>query len=160
MKSILLDTSAYSHFARAGHYALLEKVFHGRLYVPSLVRDEAERGTKRFPELKALAASIAEGKTAIIDDLTEKEYEIIASLPRKFSDTDRACIAVAQERGMILATDDEDILAEARKRGIATYETENILEEAAKTIGPKRVREMLADIVNTGADKEFRVLKL
>jgi hypothetical protein len=54
-------------------------------------------------------------------------FRIIASLPRKFSDTDRACIAVAQERGMILATDDEDILAEARKRGIATFETEDIL---------------------------------
>ena len=59
--SILLDTSAYSHFARAGLYGLLERVFQGRLAVPSLVRDEAERGTKRFPELQALAASITEG---------------------------------------------------------------------------------------------------
>lgn len=160
MKSILLDTSAYSHFARAGHYGLIERVFQGRLSVLSLVRDEAERGTKRFPELKALAASIAEGKTAMIDDLTEKEYGIMASLPRKFSDTDRACIAVAQERSMVLATDDEDILAEARKRGIRTFETEDILEEAAQTIGPKRVKEVLADIVSSGADKEFRNLKL
>ena len=156
MKSILLDTSAYSHFARAGHYGLLERMFQGRLAVLSLVRDEAERGTKRFPELKALEASIAEGKSGMIDDLTEKEYEIIASLPRKFSDTDRACIAVSQERSMILATDDEDILAEAGKRGIATFETEDILEEAAKTIGPQRVKEVLADIVKSGADKEFR----
>ena len=126
----------------------------------SLVRDEAERGTKRFPELKALAASIAEGKTEMIDDLTEKEYVVIAGLPRKFSDTDRACIAIAQERGMILSTDDEDILAEAGKRGIATFETEDILEEAAKVIGPKRVKKVLADIVKSGADKEFRGLKL
>jgi predicted nucleic acid-binding protein len=158
--SILLDTSAYSHFARAGHYGLLERVFQVRLAVLSLVRDEAERGTKRFPELKALAASLAEGKTGMIDDLTEKEYEIIAGLPRKFSDTDRACIAVAQERGMVLATDDEDILAEAGKRGIATFETEDILEEAAKTIGPNRTKDVLADIVKSGADKEFRNLKL
>ncbi len=160
MKSILLDTSAYSHFARADHYGLLERVFQGRLCTLSLVRDEAERGTKRFPELRALAASIAEGKTVMIDDLTEKEYEVIASLPRKFSDTDRACIAVAQERKMVLATDDEDILAEAGRRGIETSETEDILEEAMKTIGPKRVREVLADIVKSGADKEFRALKI
>lgn len=160
MKSILLDTSAYSHFARAGHYGLLEKVFQGRLAVPSLVRDEAEMGTKRFPELKALAVSIVEGKTEMIDDLTEKEFEIIASLPRKFSNTDRACIAVAQGRGMILATDDEDILAEAGKRGIATFETEDILEEAVQIIGPKRAKEVLVDIVSSGADKEFRNLKL
>ncbi len=160
MKSILLDTSAYSHFARAGHYGLLERTFQGRLSVLSLVRDEAERGTKRFPELKALAMSITDGKTAMIDDLTEKEFGIISGLPRKFSDTDRACIAVAQERSMVLATDDEDILAEAGKRGIETFETEDILEEAAKTIGPKRVKEVLVDIVNSGADKEFRNLKL
>jgi predicted nucleic acid-binding protein len=160
LKSILLDTSAYSHFARAGHYGLLEKVFQGRLAVLSLVRDEAERGTKRFPELKALAVSIDAGKTEIIDDLTEKEFEIIANLPRKFSDTDRACVAVAQERGMILTTDDEDILAEAGKRGIATFETEDILEEAAKNIGPKRAKDVLAEIVKSGADKEFRALKL
>ena len=124
------------------------------------MRDEAERGTKRFPELKALAASIMDGKTAMIDDLTEEEFGIIAGLPRKFSDTDRACIAVAQERSMVLATDDEDILAEATKRGIETFETEDILEEAAKTIGPKRVKEVLIDILNSGADKEFRKLKL
>ena len=158
--SILLDTSAYSHFARAGHYGLLERVFQGRLAVLSLVCDEAERGTKRFPELKALAASIDGGKTGMIDDLTEKEYELIAGLPRKFSDTDRACIAVAQERSMVIATDDEDILAEAGKRGIETFETEDILEEAVKTIGSKRVREVLSDIVGSGADKNFRGLKL
>lgn len=124
------------------------------------MRDEAERGTKRFPELKALSASITEGKTAMIDDLTEEEFGIIAGLPRKFSDTDRACIAVAQERSMVLATDDEDILAEAGKRGIETYETEAILEEAAKIIGPTRVKKVLVDILNSGADKEFRKLKL
>jgi len=160
LKSILLDTSAYSHFARAGHYGLLERVFQDRLAVPSLVRYEAEKGTKRFPELKALAESIDAKKTEMIDDLTEKEYEIIAGLPRKFSDTDRACIAVAQERNMVLATDDEDVLTEAKRRGIATYETEDILEEAAKIIGPKRVKDVLADIVSSGADKEFRTLKL
>jgi predicted nucleic acid-binding protein len=160
LKRTLLDTSAYSHFARAGHFGLLERVFQGRLAVPSLVRDEAERGTKRFPELKALAASIDAGKTELIDELKEKEYEIIAVLPRKFSDTDRACIAIAQERSMILATDDEDVLTEAKRRGIATYETEDILEEAAKVIGPKRVNEVLEDIVKSGADKDFRALKL
>ncbi len=160
MKSILLDTSAYSHFARAGHYALLEKVFQGRLYVTSRVRDEAEDGTKRFPELRALAVSLAEEKTVMIDDLTEKEYKVIASLPRKFSDTDRACIAVAQERKMVLATDDEDVLAEAGRRGIETFETEDVLEEAMKIIGPQRTKEVLAEIVKSGADKEFRALKL
>ncbi len=120
----------------------------------------AERGTKRFPELKALASSIADGKTEMIDDLTEKEFGVIAGLPRKFSDTDRACIAVAQERSMVLATDDEDILEEAKRRRIETFETEDILEEAAKTIGSKRAKEVLADIVKSGADKEFRNLKL
>jgi predicted nucleic acid-binding protein len=160
LKNILLDTSAYSHFARAGHYSLLELIFQGRLSILSLVRDEAERGTKRFPELKVLVASIADGKTAMIDDLTEEEFEIIASLPRKFSDTDRACIAVAQERSMVIATDDEDILAEAAKRGIDTFETEDILEEASKTIGSKRVKDILIDILNSGADKEFRQLNL
>ena len=160
LKRILLDTSAYSHFARAGHYGLLERTFKGRISVPSLVRDEAERGTKRFPELKVLSTSIADGTTAMIDDLTEAEFRIIAGLPRKFSDTDRACIAVSQERIMPLATDDEDILAEAAKRGIETFETEDILEEAAKTIGPKRVKEVLVDIVSSGADKEFRKLRL
>jgi predicted nucleic acid-binding protein len=160
LKNILLDTSAYSHFARAGHYGLLERIFQGRLSVLSLVRDEAERGTKRFPELKTLAASIMDGKTAMIDDLTEEEFGIIAGLPRKFSDTDRACIAVAQERNMVLATDDEDVLAEAGRRGIETFETEDILEAAAKTIGPKRVKEVLIDILKSGADKYFRELKL
>lgn len=77
MKSILLDTSAYSHFARAGHYGLLERIFHDRLYVVSLVQDEARRGTKKFPELGALAASIAAGKTGMIDELTEKEFDIM-----------------------------------------------------------------------------------
>lgn len=158
--SILLDTSCYSHFARAGHYALLERIFQRRLYVLSLVRDEADRGTKKFPELKALAVSISEGKTTVIDDLTEKEFGIIASLPRKFSDTDRVCIAVAQERKMVLATDDEDILAEAGRREIETFETEDILEDAAKAIGPKRVREVLEDIIKSGADKDFRELRL
>lgn len=160
MKSTLLDTSAYSHFARAGHYGLLERVFQGRLAVPSPVHDEAEKGTKRFPELKALAASIDAGKTALIDELTEKEYGIIADLPRKFSDTDRAGIAIARERSMILATDDEDVLTEAKRRGITTCETEDILEEAAKVIGPKRVKEVLEDIVKSGADKQFRDLSL
>jgi predicted nucleic acid-binding protein len=160
LKSILLDTSAYSHFARAGHYGLLERIYQGRLSVPSLVRDEAEKGTKRFPELKALQASIDGKKTEMLDELTEKEYEIVAGLPRKFSDTDRACIAVAQERGMILATDDEDVLTEAKRRGIITYETEDILEEAVKSIGPKRAKEVLADIVKSGADKDFRELKI
>lgn len=160
MKSILLDTSAYSHFARSGHYGLLERIFQDRLYVVSLVQDEAERGTKKFPELGALAASIAGGKTKMIDELTDKEFEVMTSLPRKFSDTDRACIAVAEEQGMILATDDEDLLQEAQKRGIATCETEDILEEAARIIGPKRAKEVLADIVKSGADKNFRKLKL
>lgn len=160
MKSILLDTSAYSHFARAGHYGLLERIFHDRLYVVSLVQDEARQGTKKFPELGALAASIAAGKTGMIDELTEKEFEIMAKLPKKFSETDRACLAVAGERGMILATDDEDVLDEAQGRGTMTYKTEDILEQAAKTIGPKRAKEILDQIIKSGADKNFRALKV
>lgn len=61
---------------------------------------------------------------------------------------------------MVLATDDEDILEEAVRRGIETYETEDVLEEAARTIGAKRSKEILADIINNVADKNFRELNV
>ncbi len=133
MKSVLLDTSTYSHFARAGHYNLLERIFKARLYVVSLVVDEAARGSKRFPELGALSISVADGKTAVIDELAENEFTLMASLPRKFSDTDKACIVVAKERAMVIASDDEGLLTEARNQDIEAYETEDILEIAAET---------------------------
>lgn len=44
---------------------------------------------------------------------------------------------------LVLAADDEDVFSEAKRRGTATYETEDILEEAAKVIGPKRAKEIL-----------------
>jgi len=160
VKNVLLDTSTYSHFARAGHYGLLESVFKDRLHVLSLAVSEAERGTLKYPELGALSTSVADGKTIVINELTDEEYDIMAALPNKFSMTDKACIAVAKERAMVIASDDEDLLIEARARDIEAYETEDVLETAAKTIGADRARAVLADMVKTGANKGFRELKV
>ncbi|MEW6455800.1 MAG: hypothetical protein AB1410_03680 [Acidobacteriota bacterium] len=127
MKKIIIDSSTYSNFVRTGTFWILKKLFKNRLAMTYLVKEEIKKGFENYLELRSLNDHIKEGSLEIISDLSEQELVLITNLPRCLSSADKSCISVAKERKATIASDDEDIIREAKNFNINLIDTIEIV---------------------------------
>ncbi len=133
MRKVLFDTSTYSNFARTKNFWILEKLYGGRMVITHLVRLEIEKGIKRHRTLKEIFEAIDIRNTVEeIRDVTEKEFEFMTGFHSGLSETDKLCVAIAVHRGYTLASDDYDVVKEARSNMVHIIGTIDILEESVE----------------------------
>ena len=101
--------------------------------VTHLLRLEIEKGIKRHRTLKEIFKAIDIRNTVEeIRDATKKELEFMTHLSSGLSETDKLCVAIAVHRDYILASDDYDVVKEARSNMVGIIGTVNILEESVE----------------------------
>jgi len=127
LKKIVIDACTYSNFVRTKSFWILERLFKNRLTMTYLVKKEIEKGFGNYPQLRVLNTHIEEGFIEIISELSEQELSLMTNLPRGLSDADKSCISVANGRKAIIASDDENVIKEAKKFGISLIDTVEII---------------------------------
>jgi hypothetical protein len=96
----IVDSSTLSNFARAGHLNLLKTLFHAGLFTTSDVIEEIERGSEKYPELRAVLNE-QNLWLKVVDELTEEEQSLIKKLRtthKEFEEgADASLLAVARK---------------------------------------------------------------
>lgn len=99
------DTGPLIHLTEAGALELLSRL--DRLYVPQTVIEELEAG------------GVPEGLNDLEFDVVTADFDSLADLDLDPGET--AALAIAQERGCVLLTDDLDAREQATERGIEVH---------------------------------------
>lgn len=127
---LLLDTTVLSNFASVGELTLLREVLKRKELQPLItpqVQVEFQRGVE-----KGLFADTDISWIEVIE-LTEQEAQTFRRLQEVFGQGEAACLAVALERNLPLATDDMMARDVARRRGVIITGTLGILGWAVKS---------------------------
>ena len=130
MQKVIFDACTYSNFVLAEAFWVLEKLFKNELVMTYLVKQEIEKGFSRHPKLMMLNNHVANRALEILTVTYEQELALMAELPNVLSDADKSCIAVAQKRQQIIASDDECLSREAKNLRIKVIGTTKIISMA------------------------------
>lgn len=129
-KKVLIDNCTFSNFARTNSFGLIQEAFKGKLCTNSIVIKEIERGAKSIKSLEIIFPAISNKSLEVIDSLDNDVLEIMAGLPKKFSDCDKYSLAICQIKQMILLSDDDDMIKYCRSNNIEYCTTPDILRKA------------------------------
>lgn len=137
------DNTVLCNFAAVDRLPLLEKVLDGRGRWTQAVAYEAERSTVYHPRLRDIVDAGWLGEPIEIDDVREiAEVERMrravfggaASQPTRHLGEAETCALITlrkEFRGSVWITDDRSAWRFARRRGITTKETYDLVREAA-----------------------------
>ncbi|MDE3722846.1 hypothetical protein PWG71_15765 [Nocardiopsis sp. N85] len=132
-----MDTSVYTHFCRAGHANIIEKLAPGGVVlVPDEVNQEIERGRATYPDIPDVA-SVGWAEIAVLsDDEVWTQLQVKAQMsggPNQHLG-ECAVIACAKHRNMAAILDERAAVAQADRFGVPTYDTLWIVIEAYKNL--------------------------
>ena len=110
---VITDTSILINLSHTGHLALLGKVAGLRFVVP----DEVIAEVTEPEQLRILEAALADGSLNRESIASPDELSIFAELSQILGSGESACLALASNRGWLVACDEKRIfLREARSR--------------------------------------------
>jgi Predicted nucleic acid-binding protein, contains PIN domain len=156
----IVDSSTLSNFARAGHLNLLKTLFHAGLFTTSDVIEEIERGSEKYPELRAVLNE-QNLWLKVVDELTEEEQSLIKKLRtthKEFEEgADASLLAVAKERNLVLITDDKYLKKVAEQEEVKVVGTVEILEEAINRGLIRSIEELKQIVIDMAHMARFRL---
>lgn len=124
----MLDATVIINLIDVGRLGILPKIREFEFRVPNHVKDEVHRRNQRLQLRKAIRAKWIEELEVV--DLSE--IELYAQHRSRFGQGESACMAVAQTRGWVIASDDRAV-----KRAVTValgadrlLDTKTILEAA------------------------------
>lgn len=143
---ILLDGTVLSNFARIGRLDLLERATSGRAVTTEAVADEFEAGRMLGYFDEALPEWLP------VLPLSPEEDESFRTLHLRLGAGEAQCLAVAQSRGMRLATDDGDARRHAHRAGVGVSGTIGIVVGLVTTgtLVLEEANAILAEMVEQG----------
>jgi len=161
MKALVFDTSVLSPFARAGLLGLLERITAGHLrHVTRDVLDELSRGTDRWPELGAVAAS---GWLQPVKVESVGEFVVFAVCSQRLVSGSRnvgecATLAWAEVHGAVAVTDDQVAYDLGRERGIPVVRSLRLLGSALRAgiLGEAEAEKAVDLLLSNGARLPFQ----
>lgn len=119
-KLVLLDNTVLTNFALINRPELVLNLWPGACSTPAVLGEyQAGMVSRNLP--------IDTWKTLLVVKLTQSEINLAKSLIRRFGAGERECLAVANNRNGLFASDDLDARYQARKYGIPTTGTIGIL---------------------------------
>lgn len=134
--SIIIDTSVLSNFASIGQLNLLRSLY-GSLYLSTEVYNEIQAGREEGYHFyegveQFISPFTSAGWLQLIGMVSKEELQLFGELPSSLHSGDRSCLAIAQERGFIILTDDRAMRKEAKRRHIPVSGTIGCLILAIK----------------------------
>lgn len=126
------DTCVLSNFGLTRKLRLLRLAFP-RVLAAELSILELERGAEKRPELQAVVEACTGGAVKIIDDLTDEELGIFASLPRALGDADKAGLSIAKTRSCTLLTDDKRLRTACAEQAVSVAGTPDLLSRCIRS---------------------------
>jgi len=120
--SVISNTTVLSNLAAIDQLDLLRQLY-GVVYIPTEVYEEMrtglEEGYRFYEGLDQLIYPFAENGWIRLTGVTgEPELRCMGKLPRVLHQGEAACLAIAQQRGWILLTDDLTARDEAKRLGV------------------------------------------
>ncbi|MGW6011045.1 hypothetical protein [Streptomyces sp. NPDC055210] len=136
------DNTVLCNFAVVDRVPLLEKVLDGRGRWTEAVAHEAEQSARYLPRLREVMSLGMLGEPiaitdveeiAAVDRLRRAVFGGVASLPTKHLGEAETCVLITMRpdfRDAVWITDDRSAGAYARRKGITTKETFDLMNEA------------------------------
>ncbi len=133
----VIDTSVYTHLARAGHARILEDLAPGGLIlVPDEVDTEVQVGRARYTGIPDPHSASWAQLTVLTEDEVDTQLIVKAALgggPTQHLG-ECAVIACAKHRGYTALLDDRSAIAQADLQGVQTHDTLWLVIEAHLTL--------------------------
>lgn len=152
----VMDTSAYTHLARAGHGELIGRLAPGGVVlVPTEVHDEIERGREGYPGITAVDSVRWAQLAVLTEDEEWTKLLVKAALgggPHEHLG-ECAVIACARHRGFVAVVDEREAIAQADAMGVRSIDTLWIVVEAYRTVfgrDRERAARTVDDLLETG----------
>lgn len=153
MPDIIFDTNVLSNFSLAGRLDLLKSLYPGSACCAGAVVTEILHGVQcGHAGLCAVSDSITQNWPRIEDPATSAERQLFALLSISLGAGESACIALAAQRGYILACDDRLARSEAARLWVKLTGTVGILIKAVRVeaIELKEANAILRKMVKAG----------
>ncbi len=153
MPDIIFDTNVLSNFSLAERLDLLKSLYSGSACCPGAVVTEILHGLQcGHAGLSAISDSLSQNWPRIEDPATATEHHLFATLSISLGAGESSCIAMAAQRGYILACDDRLARNEATRLGVKLTGTVGILIKAIRVeaIELKEANAILRKMVKAG----------
>lgn len=143
---VLLDNTVLSNFALVQQPTLVIRVCPGRACTTAAARAEHEAAVEKGLLQAQLWADLP------VIELTEDEIQLVEMLPARLGPGERTCLAVAIQRGGVVATDDLGARQLARRQNVKITGTLGILVLAvtAGEVSVDQANTFLAEMVAAG----------
>ncbi|MFH5228164.1 hypothetical protein [Antrihabitans spumae] len=152
-----MDTSTFTHFCRAGHEEVLERLApQGLILIPDTVNAEVEDGREAGYDIPALATLSWVEIGVLTEDESMTQLYIKVDMPSGKSDRpgknlgECAVLACAQHREMIAVIDDGDAREQARARNLKFITTMRIIAEAHRRLDDVDAEHLYEALIATG----------
>lgn len=134
---IVFDNTVLSNFALADQLSILESLYRGRACTTLMVVEEIWRGieagyTNLLPLESILHPLSPSGWMDIFELTSDREQTLFIDLLSTLDSGEAACLALAVERGLILASDDLAVRRAATRLGVKLTGTVGILLRAIR----------------------------
>jgi predicted nucleic acid-binding protein len=125
--SIISNTTVLSNFAAIDALGRLQELY-GEVYLPTEVYNEIERGLEEgysfYSGIEKILYPLSEGGWLRLTSLgDDEEIALFSSMPGRLHAGEASCLAIAQQRGWLLLTDDKSARRQAEIRKIAVSGT-------------------------------------
>ena len=152
----VMDTSAYTHFCRAGHAHIIQRLApRGVVLIPQEVNDEIEKGRTKHSGITAVRDNDWTELVVLSEDERWTALQLKAALGGGTSQHlgESAVIACAHHRALTAVLDDRAAVEQADQRGVPSIDTLWIVIEAYKSLysGDRdKVIAVVDDLLETG----------
>lgn len=129
----VIDTSTYTHLARAGHTYIIEELApNGIVLVPMAVSIEIEKGRASFPVIPTVGSATWARLTKLDEEERWTELLVKAKLggPPDRHLGEAAAIACARHRDLVVILDDRAAIEASKALGVPYHDTLWLVIEA------------------------------
>lgn len=164
--TIIFDNTVLSNFALAQSFYLLRRLYEGRAFICSAVQQEVQAGIEsgwKYPQLRsrtrlqAVSQAIAEGWLKFPNNDVESSDEVVElrlalEYGQRLGAGEAEAMAIARNRGWVLATDDREARRFAQERGVRLTGSLGILIKAVQQeiIGLEEADALHARMIDEG----------
>ena len=152
-RRFFFDTVTLANFALGGAFGLLVDRYGTSLHVTEQVRMELAAGrTGGYAELEAVELALSAGAIIPAGPMDSAERGLFTVLLRNLGAGEASCIALADQRGRVVVTDDRTARRGCAGRGIPVTGTIGILQAlcADRTVPVEEADALLARMVESG----------
>ncbi len=149
-RTLVMDTSAYTHLCRAGHASLIQQLApDGLLLVPAYVNTEIENVSALCPDIPSVRSVEWAQITALTEEEDRTQIQVKAQMGGSIDQHLRECaiIACAFHRNLTAILDERAAVKQAQRLGVSTCGILWIVVEAYKTLYDRN-RDLAAAVVD------------